>query len=156
MNLKYYTDEFGCWIPISHAKDKDGYVLYKGKRAHQVMFERVNGKIPKGMVVRHTCNRGHLGCCAPNHLILGSQYDNVQDRVEAGRSARGEANGNSKLSDEQVAIIRESDKPATALAAEFGVSASLVRAIRRGDRRGPGKKISGDSTSEPEVDGAEG
>ena len=137
MQLRYYTDEFGCWVPISHARDADGYVLYKGKRAHQVMYERVNGRIPKGMVVRHTCNRGHEGCCNPEHLIIGRQYDNVQDRVEAGRCARGSANGNSKLSDEQVETCRTSDRPATELAKEFGCSPSLVRAIRRGDRRKP-------------------
>lgn len=143
MNLKYYTDEHGCWIPISHAKDKDGYVLYKGRRAHQVMFERVSGKIPKGMVVRHTCNRGHLGCCNPGHLVLGTQAENVQDRVDAGRSATGTKNGNGKLTDEQVEVIRTSAEPATALAERFGCSASLVRAIRRGDRRKP----SGESKS---------
>lgn len=135
MQLRYYEDEHGCWIPISHARDADGYVLYKGKRAHQVMYERVHGRIPKGMVVRHTCNRGHEGCCNPEHLILGTQAENVQDRVDAGRSARGAANGNSKLTDEQVEVIRTSEEAATVLAERLGCSPSLVRAIRRGDRR---------------------
>lgn len=55
-------------------------------------------------VVRHTCD--NTGCVNPNHLLLGSNLDNIADRYERGRSAKGERNGWAKLTSEEVSQIR--------------------------------------------------
>ena len=56
------------------------------------------------MVVRHTCD--NKLCINPDHLVLGTHNDNVQDRVNRNRSAKGENNGRAKLTVEQVKEIR--------------------------------------------------
>lgn len=56
----------------------------KSKIAHRVIYELYNGPIPKGMVVMHTCDC--RACIAKNHLILGTQKQNLKDMKEKGRS----------------------------------------------------------------------
>ena len=43
----------GCWVRTGPT-DKDGYGIYRGRRAHRVAYELSKGPIPKGKVVRHT------------------------------------------------------------------------------------------------------
>lgn len=50
-------------------------------------------------------------CCNPDHLEVGTQQDNVNDRTKAGvhkgfKAPRGEKNWNAKLSDLQISEIR--------------------------------------------------
>jgi hypothetical protein len=58
--------------------------------------------------VLHACD--NRKCCNPGHLFIGTNADNVQDRVTKNRSGscpqRGMANGMAKLSDKQVGEIR--------------------------------------------------
>jgi HNH endonuclease len=57
----------------------------KGRRlAHRVAYEQARGPIPKGMIVMHTCDV--RACINPEHLILGTQQDNMVDMVTKGRS----------------------------------------------------------------------
>lgn len=51
------------------------------------MFSAKNGPIPKGLVVRHTCDVRE--CVNPDHLILGTQKDNIRDMHDRGRYAGG-------------------------------------------------------------------
>lgn len=82
--------------------------------------------------------------CASN-LEWGTQAENIRDRDERGRTARGssvvgvirrgESNRTSKLKDLQVAAIRErlaTGERGIDLAAEYGVSTSTISAIRTG------------------------
>jgi hypothetical protein len=68
-------------------RDSKGYGLMtvKGvvRAAHRVAWERANEPIPQGMVVMHTCD--NPPCCNPEHLKLGTQAENVRDRIEKGR-----------------------------------------------------------------------
>lgn len=104
--------------------------------AHRLAWEFCFGPIPKGMLVRHMCH--NPACCNPSHLLLGSHKDNFQDKINAKREKdsvmlKGENNRNAKLTASQVAKIKSShDKTIYQLADEYGVSKSLISAIRNG------------------------
>lgn len=51
--------------------------------AHRLVYTMSHGPIPEGMVVRHTCD--NPACENPNHLIIGTQRDNIQDTMDRGR-----------------------------------------------------------------------
>lgn len=76
----------GCWDWI-RGKNSEGYgqLWFEGKmtKAHRFSYERVNGKILPGMLVRHTCD--NTGCVNPLHLLIGTDADNTKDKVERGR-----------------------------------------------------------------------
>lgn len=97
----------GCleWIGT---KDKDGYgsrgSRYGQRRSHRYAYEKAYGPIPTGMLVRHKCD--NPACCEPTHLVLGSQAENVSDKVERNRQAKGSRGGRAKLTDEMVLEIR--------------------------------------------------
>jgi DNA-binding CsgD family transcriptional regulator len=50
--------------------------------------------------------------------------------VRRDRQPRGERNGQSKLTEEEVLDIRESTKPSAELADRYGVNSSTIRMIR--------------------------
>ncbi len=105
----------------------------KRRLAHRLLVEWANGPIPSGHVVRHKCD--NPSCVNLWHLELGTQADNVADRVARGRCAQGERQGRAKLSWETVAGIRaRSAESGAALAREFGVSQSTISEIRAGKR----------------------
>lgn len=64
------------------------------------------GEIPEGMMVCHSCDNS--ACFNPDHLWLGTQFDNMQDCVKKGRGVdnSGSKCGMSKLDEEQVLEIR--------------------------------------------------
>ena len=54
---------------------------------HRVVWEIHNAEpIPEGMVIRHTCD--NPACCNPEHLVLGTQADNLRDCRERGRAVK--------------------------------------------------------------------
>jgi hypothetical protein len=143
----------GCWI-WEGAKDAHGYGLFslgdKNARAHRIAYRLTKGAIPEGMVIRHTCD--NTSCVRPEHLLLGTQLDNIADRNERGRTARGDRagrrtrperyprpqgskNGRAILAEQDVLAIRaaHADGVATgkALAVEYSVSYSLIKQIIR-------------------------
>ncbi len=77
-----------CWEWIGH-KDKNGYgrLTYAKKdlRAHRFSYEIHNiESIPKGMSVLHSCD--NPSCVNPDHLSIGTNYENTQDCIAKGRS----------------------------------------------------------------------
>jgi hypothetical protein len=82
-------DERGClvWgLPLTAGA---GRISIGGRReyAHRVMYRLINGVIPDGLLVRHTCD--NHACIRPDHLILGTHAENMRDMVERGRSTKG-------------------------------------------------------------------
>lgn len=51
--------------------------------AHRYSYTVHKGPIPKGMQVRHTCD--NPPCINPEHLVLGTQQDNINDCIARGR-----------------------------------------------------------------------
>lgn len=72
------------------AKDKDGYGWfiwsYRDQRyAHRVAHELFIGPIPAKIQVLHSCDKP--GCVNPDHLFLGTNLDNMRDKVAKGRES---------------------------------------------------------------------
>ena len=76
----------GCW-EWQAAKTRLGYGRFAPEgttvKAHRVSFELCKGPIPDGMHVMHSCD--NPPCVNPEHLSLGSNQDNVNDREAKGR-----------------------------------------------------------------------
>lgn len=72
--------------------------------AHRAAWKIFKGEIPAGMHILHRCD--NRSCVNPEHLFLGTNQDNVDDKVKKGRSLRGERNWRAKLRDDEVRSIR--------------------------------------------------
>jgi len=75
------------------------------------------------------CHRCDNPCCInPEHLFIGTQKQNIDDRDLKGRrnQARGERQGSAKLTEEQVKAIRLDPRKQSVIAAEFGISRAHV------------------------------
>jgi len=125
--------ETGCLLWTGKT-DKDGYgrrgVRIGEKRAHRHAYTLANGSIPDGLLVRHTCDTP--ACCEPQHLVLGSQLENMKDKVERDRQAKGSKGGKAKLTDDMVREIRDlysSGMTQKDIAAMFPVTQSSVSLI---------------------------
>ncbi|RON52897.1 hypothetical protein BK666_02000 [Pseudomonas frederiksbergensis] len=107
--------------------------------AHRLSYELSKGPIPEEMLVMHTCDRP--ACVNPDHLVLGTQKDNMDDMYAKGRNTptQGEINGKAKLTSEQVEAIRMRFVPycringGGAIGREFGVTAQAISSIIRGE-----------------------
>lgn len=79
-----YVDEvYGCWVWMkSFTTPGYGQIWYKGKRydTHRYSYMCFNGPIPQGYLVRHMCH--HPCCCNPEHLEIGTYFDNYNDSRE--------------------------------------------------------------------------
>jgi hypothetical protein len=97
-----------CWMWIG-AYTHCGYGIIwgsrhtRGIRAHRISWEIVNGKIPKGKKILHSCD--NPPCVNPEHLRPGTDADNHRDMVERGRALNGEKNPQCKITKEQVLDI---------------------------------------------------
>lgn len=129
-----------CWQWKSNTDDQ-GYGRFRHSskdpeiKAHRFAWQAFNGPVPEGLMILHSCD--NTWCCNPRHLRPGTAQDNSHDCLSRGRhvSLTGKRNGRSKLTDEQVTTIRRCDRTNTSLAAEYGVSHSLISMIRNGSRR---------------------
>ena len=126
--------EVGCWIWMG-AVSNAGYGLCNSEKvktasAHRVAYEAFIGKIPEGMVVAHTCD--NRLCVNPSHLWLATHKQNSQDMVKKSRSAKGEKCGKSKLNNEQVEFIRQSNLSHRKLGEMFNVSHVNIGYVKRG------------------------
>ena len=104
--------------------------------SHRLAWELAIGPIPAGMAVLHRCD--NPPCCNVGHMFLGTNDDNVRDKLAKGRHPRGSACKGAKLDDESVREIL-ARKPtgrvrglATALAQKYGVREGQIYAVWRG------------------------
>jgi hypothetical protein len=123
-----------CWLWTA-CKDSFGYgrLNVNGKMvgAHRFSWELQRGKIPEGLHVLHHCDVG--GCVNPDHLYIGTNQDNTNDKMERGRhvAVKGEEHGCAKLCETDVLLIRDLAETKTyrAIADWFNISRTHVSDI---------------------------
>lgn len=135
----------GCteWTAASRA----GYGAFRIARrqlgAHRVAYLISTGVDPRELSVCHSCDNPL--CVNPSHLSLGTPQDNSTQMAIAGRAAkgdkngarlyperlaRGEGNGNSKLTESQVITIRADTRVQREIALDYGVRRTLISSIK--------------------------
>lgn len=96
-----------CWEWIGGGSNGYGRFIVDGRpiTTHRFSYELHYGTIPENKIVRHRCD--NPPCVRPEHLLLGSVQDNVNDKMKRGRhkSSPGILNGMSSLSEEDVKNI---------------------------------------------------
>ena len=122
----------GCWL-------WDGNVLLSGygvlgldgpkpyhrrvRRAHRLSYEHYVGPIPPGLHVLHSCD---VRCCVnPDHLRLGTNADNIADKVARNRQQKGEGVPSAKFTAATIREIRRARAGGATLSqimARFGTS----------------------------------
>jgi hypothetical protein len=127
----------GCWEYTNYRNPKGyGTILAEGKMmlAHRLAWELERGPIPKGMNVLHRCD--NPACVRVSHLFLGTLAQNNADMRAKGRASgddrRGAERDNAKLTDNIVKQIRVSKERGVDLARRYGVSQTLISAVRLG------------------------
>ena len=131
-----------CWN-WKTCVDRNGYGMFKTGNwqkgmwhyyyAHRVAFFLATGRQPWELQVCHSCDNPR--CCNPDHLFLGTNWDNARDCVKKGRVPLGEARSGAKLTAEKVREIRSALLDGCSrreLAQKFNMSWNAIRDISIG------------------------
>lgn len=135
----------GCW-EWGGGSQSSGYgtISVGGtvRTVHRVSYELHHGAITEGALVMHQCDNRR--CWNPEHLMLGSHADNARDMASKGRCSfqkqkpaplKGERNGQSKLTADEVAEIRQlvlDGFSQESIARVYGVRQNMVSRIHTG------------------------
>lgn len=103
----------------------------KDKSWHRSVYSAFYGCVPPGLVVRHL--DGDPTNNDISNLGVGTQSENLKDRLRHGTMTRGEVNGMSRLTEADVRYIREvyssGNVTQQELGARFGVDRRHIGAI---------------------------
>lgn len=92
--------------------------------AHRMSYELATGINPVSQHILHSCDNRQ--CVNPHHLSLGTNLDNINDKIAKGRQPNGVLIKQSKLSEDQVREIRAKyvagHTNKSALSREYGIS----------------------------------
>jgi hypothetical protein len=139
---------------------KVGYILKPGPhpQGYRTVYLSLAPGVRKTVTVHKLVATAFLGPCPPGHEVNHKDGDktnnratnlewvthvaNIQHAMAAGlmaNRARGQRNGNGRLTDAQVAEIRalQGRESVTETAKRYGIHPSTVSHIRLGDRRRP-------------------
>ena len=120
-----------CWLWQGYVNLQNGYGYAseelggeKTCSVHRRAYYLHHGVDPGELHVLHKCDVRLCG--NPNHLFLGTSFDNWQDAVEKGRAAVMP-----KLTADEVVAIRRSAARVRDLVAEYNVTGQTISAVRR-------------------------
>ncbi len=129
-----------CFRSTNHSLSQCGYPqMQRNKRfcsiARHILIRRI-GDVA-GIHARHTCD--HKWCIRPDHILHGTNADNMKDKIGRIIYRRGEKHGNAKLTEIQVSQIRNllsfGSMSHNEIALYYGVSPSLISRIKRNVHR---------------------
>ena len=115
----------GCWNWHSVSVHGYGQVRIEGRKrpAHRVMYEKLNGAIPDGMVLDHLCRNRR--CVNPEHLEAVSSGENTRRSPIRTKLKQADIRRVQELS---AMGMKQSD-----IAREVGVSQKHISRILRGE-----------------------
>lgn len=109
-NVDIKTNIKLCWEWKKYKnKDKYGKCRYNKKNqissrvAYFLSHPEQDTEENQKLYVLHTCD--NPPCCNPSHLFLGTQKDNIDDKINKNRQLKGEYIKSAKLTEEQVREI---------------------------------------------------
>lgn len=123
----------GCWN-WKGRKSIKGYGVFcyhtgRGRtsqlRTHRISYTLTKGPIKPGEFILHSCD--NKACCNPDHLRVGTNVDNIRDRLERNRIC-----GTAKINMEIASEIRRrvfNGESKGSLSREFGISTKTIRSI---------------------------
>ena len=140
-----------CWLwsayitPHGYGQTRiGGRGLNEAMLAHRLSWLVNVGEIPEGMHVLHKCD--NPPCCNPNHLFLGTNLDNIKDRVSKNRSNRWikdaprEKHPRTKIMGEQIKEmlkLREEKTKVVDIAKQFNINkhhcSRLLTSAKKGE-----------------------
>ena len=135
------VEDTGCWEWRSSNLPKGyGMVQFNKKRyyTHRLSYEAFIGPIESGMLICHKCDNPK--CCNPDHLFMGTAFDNMRDMAAKGRNWvpygawAGQANPKAKLTPEIRSKIEDelrSGERAAYVAQRHSITAVRVGQIRK-------------------------
>lgn len=140
-DIVYRDPNSGCWLWLrSTNASRSGYGYGYGiarrdgarQLIHRASYEIYVGAIPEGMHVLHRCD--NTLCCNPHHLFIGTNDDNIADKIAKGRTIKGEDSHNHKLVESEVREIRQKynspNSPSRQqLADDYGISIHGINRI---------------------------
>lgn len=106
--------------------------------AHRAAYIFANGPIPDGLHVCHSCD--NRKCVNSKHLFLGTNADNMADKIKKGRQRAGglsgEKNNKAKLTVAQIEELRKYTGRLNikSLSAQYGIGKSQIHRIIRGEQ----------------------
>lgn len=125
-----------CWLWTGPLNAK-GYGQFKATvagldywSAHRISWAIHKGEIPEDMHVLHNCD--NPWCVNPDHLRLGTNQENVDDKKRNGRQLCGERMNTSKLTPAEVQEIRLSSESNAELGRRYGINPDNVKKIKNG------------------------
>jgi len=124
--------------PLAGGKCRDGYIritmCHNGERVRKKVGELVLtafvGPRPEGHVIRHL--NGDPGDDRLENLAWSTQKENISDKETHGTLIQGVRQWKSKLTDDDVRVIRMSTESTTELMKRFPVSRTTINKLRRG------------------------
>jgi len=136
-----------CWLWTSGTWPTGYGRFYVDKQQYfsqRISYALTHGSCPPDKMVCHKCD--NPPCVNPDHLFLGSGFDNMRDMVSKGRVARGgnhgewvsgEKNHRAKLVASQIVEIRRlraAGAECKDIAKKFGIHRTNVSLIANGQR----------------------